>query len=117
MKEPITITPAALKHLKSLCERESAMGFRLSVKKSGCSGYRYVPDLVFEQDENDLQFTMDGLLVCIPKASHAYLRAVEIDLDQMALGQTQLLYRNPNATNHCGCGESFSLKDEAKHEN
>lgn len=117
MNEPITITPAALRHLKTLCERESAIGFRLSVKKSGCSGYRYVPDLVFETLADDRCFDMDGLMVCMPEASTVYLNGVVIDLEQMSLGQSQLVYRNPNATNHCGCGESFSLKDEAKHEN
>ena len=110
MKTPINITAQALLHLQTLCQSDAAIGFRLSVKEAGCSGYRYVPDLCHELHEGDIAFNHDGLMVYIPEASLVYLEGITVDLTIKSLGQSQLIFKNPQAEDHCGCGESFSIK-------
>jgi iron-sulfur cluster assembly accessory protein len=110
MSNPIHITPVALSYLCDMCQSSSALGFRLSVKEAGCSGYRYVPDLCHELRDDDVVFKHDGLMVYIPEASLVYLEGVTVDLTIKSLGQSQLIFKNPQAEDHCGCGESFSIK-------
>ena len=42
----ISLTEKANDHLKSKIADNKGMGFRLSVKKTGCSGYAYVPEII-----------------------------------------------------------------------
>lgn len=112
MSHPIHITAAALVHLRELCQSSSALGFRLSVKEAGCSGYRYVPDLCHETHDVDVMFEQEGLKVYLPKDSLQYLEGVTVDLAIKSLGQSQLIFKNPQAEDHCGCGESFSIKSQ-----
>ena len=117
MTAPIHITAAALHYLQQLCASEGAMGFRLSVKEAGCSGYRYVPDLCHEVVDSDRSFAYDGLTIYMPPQSLPYLEGVTVDLAIKSLGQSQLVFKNPQAEDHCGCGESFSIKATAGEEN
>ena len=107
----IKVTSAARVHIEKIIERNSnALGFRLGVKETGCSGLMYIPEVALELKSDDLLFEVDGLKVYIPEASVAYLNGTEIDLATKTLGQQQLVFNNPNADSLCGCGESFNLK-------
>ena len=112
MKAVLHITDAAQAHLQKLCAQHQAQGFRFSVKEAGCSGYRYVPDLCQQSEPGDLSFSVGDLTVFVPEADLPLIESMTIDLQVGALGQTQLTYHNPRAADHCGCGESFSLKDQ-----
>lgn len=112
----ISLTPAAEQHIKSmLAKQKTALGFRLSVKKVGCSGLTYVPELVQQNQVNNedvMFFTANGLQIFVDKQWVDALRGTVVDLSSKGIGQTQLVYQNPNVANECGCGESFHLKEE-----
>lgn len=109
----ISFTPAAIEHIKKMLHKEAeGIGFRLSVKKTGCSGYAYVPEIIKQTKEADLQITTDDLHVYIDPACVEYIKGVVIDYtaDTVGLKQKRLVFINPNEKNRCGCGESFTIE-------
>ena len=109
----ITLTPAAVSHLQQKIKAKKAVGFRLSVKASGCSGFRYVPELVTDVNDADIAHEFaPGLMVYIDPKAVLAIEGTKIDLEAKDLGLKQMVYHNPRAENHCGCGESFSIKQE-----
>ncbi|MDQ8039709.1 MAG: iron-sulfur cluster assembly accessory protein [Rickettsiella sp.] len=107
----LNLTPAANLHVKKkLAMQANKKCFRLSVKRSGCSGYSYVVDYVKTLPINDLQFPIDDdLVVFVDQASLPYLKGVCIDYVQNGINGV-LKFINPNQTATCGCGESFSVE-------
>lgn len=82
---------------------------RVGVKGGGCSGFNYT--LGFDDvplDANDQVFDESGVrVVCDPK-SFLYLNGIEIDFEDSLMSRG-FKFNNPNASNSCGCGESFSV--------
>ena len=109
----IQLTDAAVAHLQKMVQQRNAKAFRLSVKESGCNGYRYFPEIVQEINANDIQIqTTQGLLVIIDPNAVAMIEGTTIDYVTKGLGQSQLQFINPNVSGECGCGESFNMKKE-----
>jgi iron-sulfur cluster assembly accessory protein len=107
---PVSVTPSAIEHFrKQLQKDQSARAVRLSVKESGCTGFMYVIDLVPELNQNDLRQTLgDGVELLIDRGSLNIVNGTQIDLVTEGVNR-QLRFLNPNAKDHCGCGESFSV--------
>jgi len=111
----ITLTDAAVSHIKSmLIKQEGGVGFRLSIKKTGCSGYAYVPEIINKTNEKDIHFTQDELEIYVDPASESFVKGVVVDYvsdtDTLGLKQKRLVFINPNEKNRCGCGESFTIE-------
>lgn len=111
--DPLYLTPAAIKHVKKiLAKQEGEKSFRLSVKRSGCSGFAYVVDYVDSFDSKDLKFSIDNdVVIFIDRLSFPILRGICIDYVQNGLNGA-LKFINPNQTAACGCGESFSIEEK-----
>lgn len=107
---PVTVTPAAVEHFRrQLKKDQSARAIRLSVKESGCTGYMYVVDLVPSAGEQDLHQKLDDdIELLIDRGSLGIVNGTQIDLVTEGVNR-QLRFQNPNAKDHCGCGESFSV--------
>lgn len=106
---PIKLTDGAVIQLKRLFEEKNVPeghGLRVGVKGGGCSGFSYI--LGFdEKKEGDDSFQVNGITVYMEKAHAMYLLGMEIDwLD--GLNNRGFTFTNPNATDTCGCGTSFS---------
>jgi iron-sulfur cluster assembly accessory protein len=106
----VDVTPAALAHFRSQLQRaQQASAVRLSVKKSGCTGYMYVMDLVHQPGPDDLHVSLDEEVeLLVDRESLAIVRGTRIDLVTEGVNR-QLRFINPNAKDHCGCGESFNV--------
>ncbi len=106
---PIKLTEGALTQLKRIKAEQSVSedhGLRLGVKGGGCSGFSYI--LGFdEKSEKDHEFEIDGLRVFVDKAHSLYLFGMEVDWVD-GLENRGFMFNNPNATDTCGCGTSFS---------
>lgn len=107
--QPLTLTDSAVKQLKRIMNEQKvsdAHGLRVGVKGGGCSGFSYI--LGFdEQKANDEVYEINGMRVFMEKAHAIYLLGIEIDwLD--GLNNRGFTFNNPNATDTCGCGTSFS---------
>jgi len=106
----VRATEKATRHiLKQMESDPAAIGFRLEVKRTGCSGWMYVVDLVREARADDLIFRSgDDLDIYVDEKSFGFVRGMEIDFVSEGLTR-QLVFNNPNVTAECGCGESFSI--------
>lgn len=109
----VTLAPAALQRVQGyLAETPGAVGLRLGVKRTGCSGWGYVVDLASDLREGDTVFEQDGVRVLVDADSLALVDGTEIDFLKQGLNE-QFVFRNPNVKGECGCGESFTTDAEA----
>lgn len=107
------MTDNAIQHIKKiLAQNDLSVGFRLSIKKTGCSGYAYVTDIISKVIEGDLCHQVGDIFLYVDSKALIYLDGTVIDFVDQGLGQTKLVFHNPNAANLCGCGESFNLPEE-----
>jgi len=112
MTTPITLTDAAVNHIQTMIQKDGkAQAFRLSVKKTGCSGNAYLPEIVATGLTTDLYFkTQQGLTVYIDSKCVELINGLIVDYaaeEGNILKQKHLIFINPNEKNRCGCGESF----------
>ena len=109
VEQVVTLTPSAQVEVKRLIEAEGkpGIGLRLGVSGGGCSGLSY--KLEFDQKkEGDFALSCAGFQVFLDRKSTIYLRGITLD-HQKGLSGKGFVFHNPNATNTCGCGESFSV--------
>lgn len=112
MEKPIIdFTPAAIDYIhKVMARRGGGIGFRLSVKQAGCTGYKYQPEIIDAVPQDAQSFTTkEGLQVFLDESAHL-VKGTLVDLAHKGPGQSQLVFYNPNSESECGCGESFYVK-------
>ncbi len=106
---PITISDRAASEVKRIVANKQipdGYGLRVGVKGGGCSGMSYV--LGFDKArEHDLHFEIDGITVYLDKRHGLYLMGTTVDYHD-GLDARGFVFDNPNATQTCGCGSSFS---------
>lgn len=100
--------PAARYLQERLSRQETAIGVRLGVVDSGCSGLSYKLDLALELNSDDHIFEQHGIKLVVDNKSLEFLEGTRIDCLQEGLNES-LKFENPNANVTCGCGESFSV--------
>jgi iron-sulfur cluster assembly protein len=107
--ELVTLTAGAATEVRRLLAAESqpGRGLRLGVAGGGCSGLTYKVEFSGRRD-GDIVVTHDGFEVLMDRKSAIYLRGITVD-HQPGLTGRGFQFRNPNATNTCGCGESFAV--------
>lgn len=113
MTNLVKITPAASAYINKMVKKDNGIGFRLSVKKTGCSGYSYYPQVIATAVASDQVEEIDGVSIYIDTSWLHLLRDVEIDYveeDKSGLKQKRLVFTNPNESSRCGCGESFHVE-------
>jgi iron-sulfur cluster assembly protein len=116
MNPEITLTDAACAYIKKNLEKNQGTGFRLSIKKTGCSGYSYVPEIIHQVNEKDLVMkTANDISIYIDVAWMHLLQGLHIDYleeEISGLKQKRLIFSNARESGRCGCGESFHVETE-----
>ncbi len=104
----VNVTPTASEKALTLMQRDGRDGFALRVKVvgGGCSGLQYQLMFDDELDPLDHEDQHGGLKVVVDSKSAVYLIGTTIDYVD-ALNGSGFKIENPNASNTCGCGESF----------
>jgi iron-sulfur cluster assembly accessory protein len=109
MSEPVTVTERAAKRIAQIVAGEAAaQALRVSVEGGGCSGFQYKFDLVGAPAADDVILNRAGATVVIDQVSLPYLAGSEIDFVDDLMGASFRI-KNPQATQSCGCGTSFSV--------
>ncbi len=109
-KAAVTLTPAAARQIARLMARDGTQGLRIGVKKGGCAGMEYTMDYVSELNPMD-EVVEDGeARVLIAPLAQMFLIGTEIDYETSLL-ESKFVFRNPNVTEACGCGESIRFGD------
>jgi iron-sulfur cluster assembly protein len=104
----IMLTKSAAERVQTFLDKDGGLGLRLGVKKMGCSGWAYTVNLADDIREDDIVFVNDGVKVVVSRDSLGFIDGSEIDFVSEGLGMT-FKFNNPNATEECGCGESFTI--------
>ena len=105
----ISLTSAAADRVRSfLGRRGHGVGLRLSVKKTGCSGFAYVVNYADDIGTDDVVFEDRGVKVIVDRDSLGFIDGTEVDFVKQGLNEA-FRFRNPNVKGECGCGESFSV--------
>lgn len=107
---PITITDAAAQAIKDKTAlKDGALGLRLTIKSTGCSGNSYVMEHAMEEDlGKDDKLEVDGAVLYIPKDQSWMIFGITIGYEEKDM-QSGFVFDNPNEAGRCGCGESFTL--------
>ena len=110
-KQAVTLTPAAIRQITRLMEKQGSAGLRIGVKKGGCAGMEYTMDYVTDVNPMDEVVEQDGARVMIAPMAQMFLFGTEIDY-QTSLLESGFKFNNPNVAEACGCGESIKFKDQ-----
>ena len=108
-ESPVQLTEGAIKQLNDIRQDQNIpedYGLRVGVRGGGCSGFTYV--LGFDKPKEKDQIHEAGGIKILMKKSHTiYLLGMEIDFVD-GLNNRGFSFNNPNASETCGCGTSFS---------
>jgi len=107
----VTLSDAAAARVKEIMDRagQPYAGLRVGVKNGGCAGSEYVLDYALEAAPMDEVVDDKGVKILIDPKAVLFLIGTEIDYEVTRLS-SKFVFRNPNQTDACGCGESVTIK-------
>ena len=110
----IRVTEPAASRVREIVENADgpAEGVRVGVKKGGCAGMEYTLDLVRQPNVGDDVVDIGGAKVFVSPQATLFLLGTEMDFEVTKL-RTGFVFRNPNQTSACGCGESVEIRPAA----
>ena len=106
----IKLSDNAAERIKQIMSKaeNSAIGVRVGVKSGGCAGMSYVMEYANEIKPNEEVIEEKGVKVFIDPKAIMYLLGTEMDYKKEKFS-SQFIFKNPNETERCGCGESFKV--------
>jgi iron-sulfur cluster assembly protein len=107
----ITVSENAKQHALELMKAENrpeGSFIRVGVEGGGCSGLSYMLEFDNQMKEGDQVFEDKGIKVVVDRKSFLYLVGTELEYSG-GLNGKGFVFKNPNASRTCGCGESFSV--------
>jgi iron-sulfur cluster assembly accessory protein len=107
-KDIITVTDPARRFISNLCNENQLL--KISINNKGCSGHSYEYELVQRDSVARFDETIiwENGGVCIDSRAVMHVLGSELLLHESHM-ERYLTWNNPQATNLCGCGTSFSL--------
>ena len=107
---PVAVSDNAAERIKQIMSKaeNSAIGVRVGVKSGGCAGMSYVMEYANEIKPNEEIIEEKGVKVFIDPKAIMYLLGTEMDYKKEKFS-SQFIFKNPNETERCGCGESFKV--------
>ncbi len=107
----VSVTDRAAERVREILASADgpAEGIRIGIKKGGCAGMEYTVDLVREPEPRDDVVDVGGAKVFVNPEATLFLLGTEMDFEVTKL-RTGFVFRNPNQTSACGCGESVELR-------
>jgi iron-sulfur cluster assembly protein len=110
----IRVTDRAAERIRDILAHADspAEGIRIGVKKGGCAGMEYTVELVREPARGDDMVDIGGAKVFVNPQATLFLLGTEMDFETTKL-RTGFVFRNPNQTSACGCGESVEIRPAA----
>ena len=107
----VTLTDRAAERVREIlsgAERPYA-GLRVGVKNGGCAGQEYVLSYADAPEPLDEVVEDKGVTIFVEPKSVLFLIGSEIDYEVSKLS-SRFVFRNPNETDACGCGESVTIQ-------
>tara|TARA_B100001123_G_C14936085_1_gene877685 strand:- start:118 stop:453 length:336 start_codon:yes stop_codon:yes gene_type:complete len=88
--------------------QKDSIGVRIGVKAGGCAGMSYIIEYAKTSKPNDELIEDKGVKVFIDAGAIMYLLGTEMDYKTNEFSSS-FVFKNPNETERCGCGESFKI--------
>jgi iron-sulfur cluster assembly protein len=106
----VTLSDAAAERVKSImaAASEPYIGLRVGVKNGGCAGQEYVLEYAEAAQPLDEVVEDKGVTILVEPKAVLFLVGTEIDYETTRLA-SKFVFRNPNETDACGCGESVTI--------
>ncbi len=106
----LDITENASKKAKQLLLESNLkpIGIRIGILEGGCSGLSYNVELTGEVKNGDEIVKIQGVTFIIDPAATLFLIGTTVDWQEDKF-KSGFVFKNPNETSRCGCGESFSV--------
>ena len=106
----VTLTEAAAERVREIMAtaEKPYVGLRVGVKNGGCAGQEYTFAYAEEIGPLDEVVEDKGVTILIEPKAVLFLIGTEIDYETTRLA-SKFVFRNPNQTDACGCGESVTI--------
>ena len=110
MKQVITLSDNAANRIKEIMSKDQnkSIGVRVGVKSGGCAGMSYDMEYAKVVNPNDEVIEDKGVKVFVDSSAIMYLLGTEMDYKKDKFSSS-FIFKNPNETERCGCGESFKI--------
>ena len=111
----VTLTDAAAERVRELVAGSDrpVAGLRVGIKNGGCAGQEYTFAFADSIDPLDEVVEDKGATLLIEPKAVLFLIGTEIDFETTKLA-SKFVFRNPNQTDACGCGESVTIQPAAE---
>ena len=107
----VTLTDGAAERVREIMGKAEKpyAGLRVGVKNGGCAGQEYV--LEYAEAANPLDEVVEdkGVTILVEPKAVLFLIGTEVDYEVSKLS-AKFVFRNPNETDACGCGESVTIE-------
>ena len=109
-KQIISLSTNAANRIKEIMANaeKNSIGVRVGVKSGGCAGMSYVMEYAKEINPSDEVIEDKGVKVFVDSGAIMYLLGTEMDYKTEEFSSS-FVFKNPNETERCGCGESFKI--------
>ena len=106
----IRLSESAAKRIREILASadKDIVGVRVVVKSGGCAGMSYIMEYAKDIKPNEEVVEEKGVKVLIAPSAIIYLLGTEMDYKKEKFS-SQFVFKNPNETERCGCGESFKV--------
>ena len=107
----VSLTERAAERVKEIMAKAETpyAGLRVGVKNGGCAGSEYVLEYAAAAGPLDETVQEKGVTILIEPKAVLFLIGTEIDYEVTRLA-SKFVFRNPNQTDACGCGESVTIE-------
>src|SRR4051812_31632809 len=107
----VTLTDRAAARVREIMDRAEKpyVGLRVGVKNGGCAGQEYLIEYAEAANPVDEGVEDKGVTILIDPKAVLFLIGTEIDYQGSKLA-AKFVFRNPNETDACGCGESVTIE-------
>jgi iron-sulfur cluster assembly protein len=107
----VTLTDRAAERVREIMARAEKpyAGLRVGLKNGGCAGQEYTLEYAETADPLDEVVEDKGVTILVEPKSVLFLIGSEIDYEVSKLA-AKFVFRNPNETDACGCGESVTIE-------
>jgi iron-sulfur cluster assembly protein len=108
--QAVRLSDAAAERIKEILANAEGkyVGLRVGVRNGGCAGMSYTMDYAESVQPLEEVAEDKGVKVIIDPKAILFLIGTEIDFVHEKMG-ARFVFKNPNQTAACGCGESVSL--------
>jgi iron-sulfur cluster assembly protein len=105
----VTLTDAAAARVQEVMAKGGKPYLRVGVNNGGCAGMEYTMDYAETPDAFDELVEDKGVRILVKADAVLFLLGSEIDYEIGRLS-SKFVFRNPNQTDACGCGESVTIE-------